>query len=102
MHSKEFSLRLVLIISIFAIYTNLSWSASVIFPQDGKEIYDKLLSLKPGTPVEVAYAALGKPDSADGNMLIWFSDNHETNAAISTVIEETIEVASYYHGFSWQ
>ena len=95
MHSKRIFLKVALLLLALALSAGSSWSApSKIFPQNGKDLYDVLYSLKSGTPVDLAYAVLGKPDIAEGNVLTWFSN--ETNEVFTIVSKDTIEASSYF------
>lgn len=53
----------------------------------GKEIYETLMSLRPGTSIERVQEILGKPDDVASNVLNWFhvDGQGKVDAAFSVV-----------------
>ena len=59
-----------------------------IFSRSGKEIYETLMSLRPGTSIERVQEILGKPDDVDGQ--------GKVDAAFSVVTSQGKATASSY------
>jgi len=94
MNLKPLALAVILLVTIGS---DLSWGFNLRnFPKNAQEIYDELYSLKPGSSIDKAYAALGEPDFTDGNMLSWHLLGYELDVSFAVVIEDSIIKASAY------
>ena len=65
----------------------------------GREVYETLMSLKPGTSVERVQEILGKPDDVASNVLSWFhvDGQGEVVAALCVVTSQgRVTVSSYF------
>ena len=66
--------------------------------RSGKEIYETLMSLRPGTSIERVQEILGKPDDVAENVFNWFSVDGQgkVGSALSVVTSQGRATASSY------
>ena len=89
---------LVLFALVFLLAKQFLFQEEPIFSRSGREIYETLMSLKPGTSVERVQEILGKPDDVASNVLSWFhvDGQGEVVAALCVVTSQGKVTASSY------
>ena len=83
---------------VFLLAKQFLFQEEPISSRSGREIYETLMSLKPGTSVEKVQEILGKPDDVAGNVLNWFhvDGQGKVGAAFSVVTSQGKVTASSY------
>lgn len=81
---------LVLFALVFLLAKQFLFQEEPISSRSGREIYETLMSLKPGTSVEKVQEILGKPDKVTENIFHWFSVDEQGKlvSALSVEISE--------------
>ena len=84
---------------VFLLVKQFLFQEEPISSRSGREIYETLMSLKPGTSVERVQEILGKPDDVASNVLSWFhvDGQGEVVAALCVVTSQgRVTVSSYF------
>ena len=81
---------LVLFALVFLLAKQFLFQEEPISSRSGREIYETLMSLKPGTSVEKVQEILGKPDKVTENIFHWFfvDEQGKLVSALSVEISE--------------
>ena len=89
---------LFLLVLVFLLAKQFFFQKEPISFRSGKEIYETLMSLRPGTSIERVQEILGKPDDVASNVLSWFyvDGQGEVVAALSVVTSQGKVTASSY------
>ena len=89
---------LFLLVLVFLLAKRGFFQKELISFRSGREIYETLMSLKPGTSVEKVQEILGKPDDVANNVLNWFhvDGQGKVDAAFSVVTSQGKATASSY------
>ncbi|WP_347713258.1 hypothetical protein [uncultured Fretibacterium sp.] len=87
---------------VFLLAKQFLFQEEPISSRSGREIYETLMSLKPGTSVEKVQEILGKPDDVAGNVLNWFhvDGQGKVGAAFSVVTSQGRATASSYFEYA--
>ena len=89
---------LFLLVLVFLLAKQFFFQKEPISFRRGKEIYETLMSLRPGTSIERVQEILGKPDDVASNVLNWFhvDGQGKVDAAFSVVTSQGKATASSY------
>jgi len=89
---------LFLLVLVFLLAKQFFFQKEPISFRSGKEIYETLMSLRPGTSIERVQEILGKPDDVANNLLNWFhvDGQGKVDAAFSVVTSQGKATASSY------
>lgn len=89
---------LFLLFLVFLLAKQVFFQKDLISFRSGRDIYEMLMSSRPGSSIERAQEILGKPDDVASNVLSWFyvDGQGEVAAAFSVVTSQgKVTVSSY-------